>query len=233
MSTPIPPSHRSRSFFFYLLIAMVLLTVIVVGLMSLNNFLTTHDLIDENYAHTQSQTEQNIIATIHLVDASFTLFDNSLNTEMHQGLDRVMQEYHHAGNDPAKMDLDAIRYELGDQYDIYIINESSVIEYTTYQPELGVDFKEIPYFNEYLSRIRNSEGFFPDRIVREEQGGGALRKYAYMPTPDHRYILELGLSGSAFSKERVALNSHDIINSLAANNPSIEQTRIFDITGHL
>lgn len=112
MSSKISPHHRSRSFFSWLLVAMVLLTIIVVGLMSLNNFITTHDLIDENYAHTQSQTEENISATIRLVDASFTLFDNSLNTEMHQGLDQVMQEYHRAGNNPAKMDLAGLRQNL-------------------------------------------------------------------------------------------------------------------------
>ena len=233
MSTKTPQNHKSISFFFSLLIAMVLLTVIVVGLFTLNGFFTTRNLIEGNSAHTQSQTEQNIIATVRLVDASFTLFDNSLNTEMHQGLDRVMQEYHRAGNDPAKMDLDAVRNELGDQYDIYIINESGVIEYTTYQPELGVDFKKVPYFYEYLTGIRNSEGFFPDRIVKEKAGSGSLRKYAYMPTPDHRYILELGLSGSAFNKERAALDYQSIINTLAANNPSIEHIRIFDMTGHL
>ncbi|MDP2796575.1 MAG: PAS domain S-box protein [Methanoregula sp.] len=233
MSTKIPQCSRSRSFFFYLLIAMVLLTVIVVGLMSLNNFFTTRNLIEENSGNTRNQTEQNIIATIRLVDASFTLFDNSLNMEMHRGLDRVMQEYHRAGNDPANMDLDAVRHELGDQFDIYIINESGIIEYTTYQPELGIDFKAIPYFYEYLTGIRKSEGFFPDRIVGEKNGSGRLRKYAYMPTPDHRYILELGLSGSAFSKERAALDYQNIINILVANNPSIEHTRIFDITGHL
>jgi hypothetical protein len=195
MSTNTPKRPRSRSFFVYLLIAMVLVTVIVVGLMSLNNFFTVQNLIDENAEHIRSQTEQNIITTIRLVDASFTLFDNSLNTEMHQGLDLVMQEYVRAGNDPANMDLAAVRNELGDQFDIYIINESGVIVYTTYGPELGTDFKKIPYFYEYLTRIRNSEGFFPDRIVKENTGTGALRKYAYMPTPDHRYVLEIGLSG--------------------------------------
>ncbi len=224
---------RSRSFFFSLLIAMMLLTVIVVGLLTLNTYFTTRTMIEDNSANTKSQTEQNIIATIRLVDASFTLFDNSLNKEMHRGLDRVMLEYSRAGNDPAKMDLGAVRYELGDQYDIYIINESGVIEFTTYQPELGVDFKKIPYFYEYLTTIRNSEGFFPDRIVKEKAGAGSLRKYAYMPTPDHRYILELGLSGSAFNQERDALNYQNIINTLASNNPSIEQIRIFDMTGHL
>jgi PAS domain S-box-containing protein len=131
------------------------------------------------------------------------------------------------------MDLTTIRYDLGDQFDIYIINESGIIEYTTYQPELGTDFKKVPYFYEYLTGIRNSEGFFPDRIVGEKYGSGPLRKYAYMPTSDHRYILELGLRESAFGRERASLDSQSIIKSLAADNPSIEQIRIFDMTGHL
>ena len=67
-----------------------------------------------------------------------------------------------------------------------------------YEPELGLDFKKVPYFFEYLTRIRNSEGFFPDRIVQEQKGEGKLRKFAYMPTPDHRYILELGFAKSSF-----------------------------------
>ena len=171
---------------------------------------------------TQSQTEENIIATIRLVDASLNLFDNSLIAEMHQGLDQVMQEYYSAGNNPANMDLAALRQNLGDLFDIDIINESGVIIYTMNQPELGVDFKAVPYFYEYLNRIRNSEGFFTDRIVREEHGSGALRKYASIPTPDHWYGIELGLNASACSKERVALNCHAIINPPAANNPSIK-----------
>ena len=96
------------------------------------------------------------------------------------------------------MDLSRIRQELGTDYDIYIIDESGIIIQTTYAPELGMDFKTIPYFYDYLTRIRNQDGFFPDRMVREFKGAGKFRKYAYMPTPDHKYILELGLSGQNF-----------------------------------
>ncbi len=233
MSAIKPQNHRGRSFFFYSLIAMVLLTVIVVGLLTLNIFFTTNNLIEETSAHAQNQTEQNIIATIRLLDASFTLFDNSLNSEMNHGLERVMQEYERSGKNPAKMDLAAVRKNLGESFDIYIINESGVIEYTTYQPELGVDFKTIPYFYEYLTKIRMSEGFFPDRVVKEKEGNGPFRKYAYMPTPDHRYILELGLNGSAFRNERSVLNYQEIISSIAVNNPSIERIRTYDMTKHL
>ena len=52
--------------------------------------------------------------------------------------------------------------------ELYIINADGVIGYTTYEPEKGLDFKAtIPYFYEYLTKIRNSSGFFPDRVVQE------------------------------------------------------------------
>ena len=117
---------------------------------------------------------------------------------MHKGLVVVLAEYQRCGGIPATMNLTDLKHELGDEYDVYIINESGVIEFTSYEPDRGLDFKTVPYFFEYLTRIRNSEGFFPDRIVQEQTGDGKLRKFAYMPTPDHRYILELGFSKSSF-----------------------------------
>ena len=72
-----------------------------------------------------------------------------------------------------------------------------------------------PYFFDYLNEIRLSEGFFPDRVVRET-ATGKLRKFAYMPTPDHRYILELGLTGEELDKERGSLQYRDVINRIAA-----------------
>ncbi len=93
---------------------------------------------------------------------------------------------------------------------------------------LGLDFKKIPYFFAYLTRIRNSEGFFPDRIVHEQTGGGKIRKFAYMPTPDHRYVLELGFSKPSFSNERSAIQFKQAIEQIASTNPYIERVRIFD-----
>jgi len=129
------------------------------------------------------------------------------------------------------MNLTAVKHALSDQYDIYVINESGIIEYTSYEPELGLDFKTIPYFFTYLTTIRNSEGFFPDRIVEEQRGSGQLRKFAYMPTPDHRYVLELGFKNPSFSSERSSIQYKKAIDRIASANPYIDRVRIFNSMG--
>ena len=149
---------------------------------------------------------------------------------MKENFNVFLQEYNRSGMDPEKMDLTGIQQEMGNNIDLYIINESGVIQFSTYKPEIGLDFRNVPYFFDYLNRIRLSEGFFPDRVVRET-ATGKWRKFAYMPTPDHRYILELGLTGEELTKERGSLQYQDIINRIASHNPYIERIRIFNSKG--
>jgi PAS domain S-box-containing protein len=224
---------QSRSFSLYLLFAMVVLIVIVVGLVSVNDYYNTKNMFDRNSKNLEQQTEQDIIATIKLTDESYTLYDNSLNEQMRMGFDVVLAEYKRAGNTPSNMNLTAVKHALGEQYDIYVINESGVIEYTSYEPELGMDFKKIPYFFTYLTKIRNSDGFFPDRIVEEGYGSGQLRKFAYMPTPDHRYVLELGLRNPSFSGERSSIHYKKAVDRISSANPYIDRVRIFNSVGDL
>ena len=158
-------SIQGRSFFLSLLIAMIILVLIVVGLVTLYDYNNTKQSFEKNSNHLKEQTEQDILITIKLADQSYDLYDSSLNEQMRSGFTIVLAEYQRSGGDPSTMNLTGIKHELGDQFVVYIINESGVIEFTSYEPELGLDFKEVPYFFEYLTRIRNSEGFFPDRVV--------------------------------------------------------------------
>jgi PAS domain S-box-containing protein len=96
-----------------------------------------------------------------------------------------------------------------------------------------MDFKQVPYFFAYLTKIRNSSGFFPDRIVEDQLGTGTTRKFAYMPTPDHKYVLELGYSKSSFSGERSSIQYKNAIERIASNNPYIERIRIFNSMGKI
>jgi len=222
---------QRRTFSQYILLCMVVLVLCVVGFLTASDYVYTKNNFDREQHLLQVQTEQNAEQAIRLKDALWNTYDASLNQQMLQGLNFVLAEYERAGSDPSRMDLGSVKERIGEDFDIYIISEDGVIVYTTYAPELGMDFKTLPSFYQYLTKIRNSEGFFPDRVVNELMGEGKFRKYAYQPTPDHRYILELGLTGQTFDgvNEKVLVN--DNIDSIVALNPYLEEYRIFNTLG--
>jgi len=178
----------------------------------------------------QVQTEENIVEALQLTDAALKLYDNTLNRQLKNDFTLFTDEYNRSGGDPSEMDIEGIKEYLGPDIDLYIINDSGVIQYSTYQPEIGLDFKTVPYFYDYLSSIRNSSGFFPDRVVRET-ATNRLRKFAYMPTPDHRYILELGLTGEVLTEERSSFQYKEIIDRISSHNPYLARVRIFNTKG--
>ncbi|MDD1700954.1 MAG: ATP-binding protein [Methanoregula sp.] len=211
---------------------MVLLVLCIVGIMAVNNYMYTKNNLERESYLLQVQTEQNIIEAMRLKNGVWNFYDKTLNNQMKEGLLLVLQEYNRTGSDPGRMDLAAVKTSLGKNYDIYIINESGVIIETTYAPELGQDFKRVLYFYEYLTKIRNSEGFFADHIVRDKLGEGMMRKFAYMPTPDHRYILELGFASDAFDELTFQLADEAKIEQIVSVNPYVlENFTIYNTMG--
>jgi signal transduction histidine kinase len=210
---------------------MIVLVLCIVGFLTITDYLYTRDNFDRESHLLEVQSEQNIREALLYKDSTANLFDDILNEKVKSGLVLLLNEYERTGHDPALMDLSRIRADLGTDYDIYIIDESGIIIQTTYAPELGMDFKTIPYFYDYLSRIRSQDGFFPDRIVRESRGAGIFRKFAYMPTPDHKYIIELGLSGQNFTLMNQDVDERGVLEQIAAVNPYIEHVRVFNSLG--
>jgi len=231
MQDPKNTSALHRSFSFYLLIFMVALVLFIVGILSASTYLDAKNNFEGQSHNLEVQTEQNVEEAFRLMDKATTILDNNLNDAMEAGLIDVQHEYLRSGSDPSQMDLDRIQARLGEGYDIYVIDEEGVIVRTTYAPELGQDFKSVPYFFTYLTKIRESEGFFPDRVVHEFLGLGQYRKYAYMPTPDHRYVLELGLGGPAFDEINRKLDDYKNIKNIMFANPYVESYATFNVFG--
>ncbi len=228
---PQPQDTKKRSFSLYLLFSMIVLVLCIVGFLTINDYIYTKNNFERESSLLQIQTEQNIRGSLLYKDATSGLFDSILNERMETGLHSLVEEYEWAGRDPARMNISRVKAELGPEYDVYIIDESGIITRTTYAPELGTDFRTIPYFYDYLTKIRKEDGFFPDRIVREFKGAGKFRKYAYMPTPDHRYVLELGLSGENLMPLSPAADEHGTIARIVTVNPYIESFRVFNSAG--
>lgn len=216
----------------YLLLAILLVTAPVVCLISVVDYVGTARELEENADEFQDQAETGIVLSMTLVDTGLNLFDETLDHRMEEGFGPVLAEYERAKRDPGKMDLSRVREELGGEMEIYVINESGVIEYTTYEPDLGLDFRTIPDFYDRLTEIRLGDAFVADRVVTEISTG-KLRKYAYMPSPDHRYVLELGLVCSAAEVDRFDPKYQTLKEDLMRLNPALEGIRIYDGYGRV
>jgi PAS domain S-box-containing protein len=231
MTVKDPPVQRMKSLSLSLLLPMILLIICIVGFISFNGYFYTKNNFERESSLLKAQTEQNIIEAMRLEEITWNVYDETLNDQMKNGLTSVLLEYNRTKGEPGKMDLAIVKNSLGQNYDIYVINDSGVIISTTYTPELGMDFRQVPYFYDYLTKIRLSGGFFPDRIIRDKLGAGQFRKFAYMPTPDHRYILELGLSGTTFDVVNQQLDDKENIQKIVSINPYVEQFTIFNSMG--
>ncbi|MDV2480914.1 HAMP domain-containing histidine kinase [Methanoculleus sp. Wushi-C6] len=223
-------ARPSLPFMVYLLLAIVLAMGPVVCLISCIDYIGVQQGLEANAEEFREQTEYGAILSLSLVDAGLKLFDGTLDREMEEAFGPVLAEYERTGGDPARMDLLRVKEALGGGMDVYIINESGVIEYTTYLPDLGCDFREYPSFYDRITEIRLGETFAADRVVAGI-ATGEFRKYAYLPSPDHRYLFELGLAESEFRRYRTTLKYGDAVRDLVNLNPGIREIRIFDCMG--
>jgi PAS domain S-box-containing protein len=224
-------SGTSSSYSFSLLLLfwmVVLILVLAIGI-TYFDYRQAEETYQKNARAMQEQTEADIVQTIKVIDSAHSVYDSSLDVEMKTAFTPFLEEYDRAGRDPAKLDLIALKGALGNEMDLYVINESIMVEYTTYTPDLGLDYSQWPHSYTYLKDIINSDGFFPDQIVHRE-ATGQLAKYAYMPTPDHRYILGLGLPGEVLG-DRPHVRYQESLRAIALNNPYVVSYRAYNPLG--
>ncbi|WP_332450486.1 sensor histidine kinase [Methanoculleus sp.] len=221
-----------RRFGVYLALIMILITLPVIGLMAILDYQQAEQELISGETLLREQTEKSVVQSLSLVDAGLRLFDSTLDHRMEEAFRSVLAEYERGGGDPGAMDLSRVREEIGDEMDIYVINQSGVIEYTTYLPDLGLDFREIPYFYERITEIRQGDSFEADRVVAEP-AAGMLRKYAYHPSSDHRYLFELGLVCSSVGADRYDPRYQVLQEDLMQLNPALTGIRIFDGYGRI
>ncbi|MEN6343268.1 MAG: PAS domain S-box protein, partial [Methanospirillum sp.] len=226
MDVPVFTLH-SRPFSLTLFVFIVALIVLsVLGITVLDYSIAERNL-REDQRLLENQTEGELVNAIVLIEAGYTLFDDVMNRKMADGLDRFQEEYARAGGDVSAMNLTRIKREaVGDSMDLYVINASNMVEFTTYPPDQDLDFSGNYDIADYLNRLRNTSGFYPDRVVHD-RFSGQLRKYAYAPTPDHRYILELGLISDRLSYRQQPIQYGEAIRDIRILNPDVVDARLF------
>lgn len=236
-----PPAGRSIRR--YLAVSVVLIVLVAIGLALTVAYLQASGDALRQYDALCRYTEENGVESVRLVDRGLEIVDGRLNPSMEAGLREFARAYVAAGGDPAAVDLGALGDEIGPYLpgdpDLYVIDAGGVIRYGTVPEVTGLDFSRYPDFFARLSEIREGDAFVADRVVRSVENlsdasvSGRLRKFAYLPSPDHRYVLELGIQSPDFADVRSRFSFEDTARTLIAHNPDLAVVRVVDIYGNI
>ena len=208
---------------------LVLLPALI--LLSYTDFTKAKSDLEDNFDFMVEQTAENITGAYDLVEVGFRILSLSLEDTMKKAFEPFIQDYYSVGGKVDQIDLAKIKKVLGDEFDLYIINDKGVIIHTTFEKDLNLDFAKVaPSFNEKLQKIREESRYQGDRISSETLTGN-VRKYGYWGTPDKKYILEIGIKSSQFEEPLKNLDLSKISEGFEQFNPDLKSVNVFNSNG--
>jgi len=169
-------------------------TLLLIIVFSIYHYFDFKQKVMDDFNAMQRQTESEIVNSLRLMDAGYRMLENRLEFEMLQYLPMLLEAYKHAGNNPDKMNLSALKERMGKDFDIYIIDKNAVIRWSTDHKGLGFDFKAYGMADN-MREVRMGNAVAHER-VRTNMLNGQLGDWVYIPTPDHHHIIEIGYGGS-------------------------------------
>lgn len=225
------PSPRYIPLKITIVVAILALVLPLLILLSVTNYLSTRQSLLSSYDLLQAQTEDNIVNGLHFADNGYKMFERSLETSLERAFLPFNAAYESSGRDPSNMDFEEVRL-LTESYlsmdvDVYLINAAGVVEYTTFETDLGLDLSQFDNFFANLTRIRESGEFAADRFTTETLTG-RLRKYAYQATNDRQYLMEIGITTDQFQPFIAEFDERTIARDLVVANPALDQIRTLD-----
>lgn len=134
--------------------------------------------------------ENHILTDMQTVDNAHFYFDQNISDKMEEVL-RKLITYYKENPYIAKWDLQKIKNEHG--MDVYILDQSNTVLYTTFEKDKGLDFSQCcQSFSTLLDERRASGEYYNDGIDISTTTGG-YRKFGYLATPDKKYLFEVGI----------------------------------------
>ncbi len=173
------------------------------------------------------QTENIVVDSLSTIDKAYTIFDQDTTEEMKERTEELMERYN---SDPSfeNWNFANIKEEIG--MDVYIINDQNVIIHTSFTEDQGLDFAECcSDFSSLLDERRQAGEFTVDGLD-VQQKTGEIKKFSYMPTPDKKYIIELGYS---LADKRIfnEFNFLNVIKELENKYELINEINILNVDG--
>lgn len=146
--------------------------------------------IVKNYEEKIEFIEGTIIESLQTVDKAHSVFGCSTDRKLKESTEYIMDLYKQNPN-LDEWDFEQLHNEL--DVDIYIINKKNKITHTSFERDLGLDFKECcGTLSKILDERRKTGELYIDHMD-VEQTTGETKKYSYQATEDKKYIIQLSI----------------------------------------
>lgn len=172
--------------------------------------------------------EESVLNSIKAVDVAYQVFDVEIEEEMRKNMAELMKEY---SRNPDFSAWNFAGYKQRfDGMDIFVLDRSLKILYSSNTGDIGLDFGNAGAFAELLKTRIDGKDFVADGM-EVSVNTGSINKFAYMPTPDHKYLLELGMNvqGTPLFQK---FNFLDVSNRLIKRYASIDDITVFSHDGY-
>jgi phosphoserine phosphatase RsbU/P len=193
-------TSRKTTIFRQLIFNIVIPTLVALLVFAGLNFSHTSALISKHNDEKNRLIANEVTKILKFQDIAINLIDGEFNNRFRELSSKLANEYFTNTTNIKDLDLRAIANKIGmdtANEDIYVVSEEGKVINTTFKQDLGLDlFSMGENFKKYLQNILK-KGEFVSEVFAIEHETKRPKKYAYQPTKDGKYIIELG----AYSKQ--------------------------------
>lgn len=175
-----------------------------------------------------AQSEETILNTIKITEKSYEFISVNYEDMMKECLAEFEEVYEENGRNIDEIDLEAIKNKYNNKMDLYVINQDGIIIFSTLPTALGIDFSTIPEFYTALEKMRLGSTIEISKVTTDLKTR-ELRKWGYMPTKDHEFILEVGINAAELAKYVKSIDYVAMGANITENNPYIDSVRVYDM----
>jgi len=183
---------KPRSFRSQLFVVLGMLVIFVLLIVEVSNGLVFYELVEQHREIQMDEFRRSITQQVHMQDRAFTIVDAQADRTLRNIMTEFQREYLQAQGNPNDIDLTKLKSAFSSDIDFFIIDSENVIRYSTFPPDIGLDFNQFPLMKPYIEKVWNTDEVVSSRASAGVNGG--VKKFIYQRTPDQRYILEVGMA---------------------------------------
>lgn len=205
------------------------LIIVCVALLSFMANQLAKTLLLKEYTLQKEYVKANVVNAIGLIDAGFQMLDKQLEKDMIISVQTFKDLYDQQG---PSVDLQDIKAQMGNVYDLVVIDENTTIIDATIKEGLNFNFTDFdPVLGNKINQLRLEETIVHEKI-RTNVGTGLLSKFSYISSSDHSVLLEIVYNDASFAALVDKLDPLKTLDKLEEASPNIDAIKVFDIYGY-